>query len=203
MYGHAMKRIVDRLKTECSIPISNATAVDFFARDGGWQTVAFAAEVGSVCAWEIDPQYLPALEANLPKGSEITLGNSYEIALRPENKSRFDFIVIDNPQGIFGDAKCEHFEALPLVSHLAKQTAVLIFNVNIQPFNYDQHPAWAARRIEYYGRESAQLSMDFVLDFYRKKLNELGFSIQQLFAENRAPADYLYSISAVVENNIR
>ena len=199
MYGNAMKRIVDRLKAECSVPISQATAVDFFARDGGWQTVAFATEVARVCAWEIDPQYRPALEANLPKGSEITIGNSYEIALRAENEHRFDFIVLDNPQGIFGDARCEHFEALPLVPQLAKERAVLIFNVNINPFNYDQHPDWAARRAEYYGRDAAQLPLDFVLDFYKSKLQDMGFDARMIFLENRSPADYLYAVVAILD----
>lgn len=198
MYGEAMKRIVNRLKTEYDFPISNSTALDFFARDGGWQTVAFANEVSSVCAWEIDAQFLPQLKINLPTNAEITIGDSYEIALRPENQHRFDFIVLDNPQGIFGDAKCEHFEVLPLVLTLAKERAVLVFNVNIQPFNYDQNPSWAARRTAYYDRSAVQLPLDFIVDFYNHKLENLGLKVQSIFVENRPPADYLYAVVAII-----
>lgn len=194
MYGEAMKRIVSRLKNEYNFPVATSTAVDFFAREGGWQTIAFANEVDKICAWEIDAQFLPNLKANLPQTAEITIGDSYGLAKKTENQHRFDFIVFDNPQGIFGDGKCEHFEALSLIPTLAKERSVVIFNVNIQPFNYDQHPEWADRRAQYYEQNAEILNLDFVLDFYKSKLKETGFEVNIIFAENRAPANYLYSI---------
>ena len=185
-----MRRIISRLKNEFNVPISKCHAVDFFAREGALQTVVFAHEVAHICAWEIEQHYLPALKANLPQEAEITIGDSYEIALRRENLYRFDFLVLDNPQGIFGDGKCEHFEVLPLVPTLAMEYSVLVFNVNIEPFNYEQHPLWAARRELYYGRNAAQLPIDFILEFYKDKLFDLGVKVNAIFAENRSPGAY-------------
>jgi len=194
MYGNAMRTIVDRLENEFGVEVSSRTALEFCAREGEWQTVAYASRVKQVCAWEIDPRFLPKLRENLPPGSEITLGDSFELAALPANEHRFDFIVLDCPLCIY-NGKCEHFEALALLPYLAKAEAVVIFNVNIHPYDYDKHPEWAARRQAYYGVDASRLALDFCLDFYRAKLAGLGFEVKAMFAENRAPADYLYAIA--------
>ena len=197
MYGNAMSKIVDRLENEFKVDLSGHTALEFCAREGDWQTAAYASHVKQVCAWEIDPQFLPKLKDNLPVGSEIVIGDSFETATLPDNQHRFDYIVLDNPMCIYGN-KCEHFEAMELLPYLSKKEAVIIFNVNIHPYDYEKSPEWAVRRQVYYGRDASKLTLNFCLDFYREKLNDLGFEVKELISENRAPADYLFSIAAIL-----
>lgn len=190
MRGEAMRRICARLKSE-GVDMRQFVALDFFAREGDWQTVVYAREVGTLEAWEIDLEMLPGLQRNLP-GAKLRIVDSY--AYGSETTDRFDFLVLDNPQATFGPGGlyCEHFEALPVALRLLKADAFLIFNLNWAPFNYEAHPDWRLRRSEFYGvDDTAALSLEgFLLPFYQRYFEARGFAVGQSFVEPRND-DYL------------
>ena len=152
--GPGMQQLCERLE-EVNFKLSGADAVEVFARQGDWHTIDYFPLVKSLEAWEIDEYHLPALKRNLP-GAAIKQVNSIEYASAPENQNSFDLVVIDNPQNVFGMSGqfCEHFEVIDAAPGMLRSGGVLVFNVNIEPFNYANHPKWQARRQAFYGFES-------------------------------------------------
>jgi hypothetical protein len=157
--------------------LSEARALEFFAREGDWQALAYADRVSSLEAWEIDARHEAGLRTNLPRAA-VRIVDSILHAARVENQGRFDFVVLDNPQGCFGpDARyCEHFDALEATFGLLSERAVVVFNVNRAPFDFRFFPAWRALRAEYYGvADTERLGTDFLLAFYRRLFERRGF----------------------------
>jgi hypothetical protein len=185
MRGEAMAKILARIKSD-GVDIRTLSALDFFAREGDWQTMVYAREVGAIEAWEISPEFLPGLQRNLP-GATVRIVDSY--AYGAHTTDRFDFIVLDNPQATFGPKGryCEHFEALPVALRLLKPGAFLIFNLNWAPFNFAAHTEWQRRRAEFYGVEdTAFMSLEgFLLPFYERYFEARGFKVIQGFVQAR------------------
>ncbi len=195
-----MKRVCTRLKS-LGFDLSKLRGLEFFAREGDWQTISYAQEIAELDAWEIDPKFEQALHANLPQ-ARIRIGNSFELAQKSEFVGVFDFIVYDNPQGIFGGSKmyCEHFEALEMTSLLARPESISIFNVNRQPFNYDSFPDWRHRRDEFYKHSNTSLlEEEFVLDFYRTYFQARGFDLREAFIEPRHEDYLIYYVAALTK----
>jgi hypothetical protein len=185
MRGEAMTRICAHLKSQ-GINMRSLRALDFFAREGDWQTAVYAKEVGSLEAWEINPDFLPGLQRNLPDAT-LRIVDSYDYGSTTDD--RFDFVVLDNPQATFGpdECYCEHFEALPVSIRLLRPGAFLIFNINWAPFNFEAHPEWKRRRSEFYGvDDTASLSPEeFLLPFYRRYFEARGCKVLQAFVQPR------------------
>src|SRR5262245_6605123 len=186
-----MRRVVGELQRR-GFALERARALEFFAREGDWQATAYAAAVARLEAWEVDPRFERGLRANLP-AAEVRIVDSLQAALRPENRARFDLVVIDNPQGCFGPRGryCEHFEALETVGALLDGSGVVVFNVNHAPFDFERHPDWRARRAAFYGvPDTARLGASFLLDFYRGFFRGRGLESRFAFEEPRN-AEYL------------
>jgi hypothetical protein len=185
MRGEAMAKICARLKSE-GVDMRKLSALDFFAREGDWQTMVYAREVGSLEAWEINPDFLPGLQRNLP-GAILRIVDSYEFGSTTDDC--FDFVVLDNPQATFGpEARyCEHFEALPVALRLLRPGAFLVFNINWAPFNFQGHPEWRGRRSEFYGVDDTTCLSpeDFLLPFYRRYFEARGCKVLQAFVQPR------------------
>lgn len=178
-----MKRLCERLG-QMGESLSHYRALEFFARTGAWQTMAYIDKVKSLTAWEIDCGFEAELRRNLPQ-ARVIIGDSFKLARQRQFFGAFEFIVIDNPQGIF-EGHCEHFEALHLVRRLlSPKGGVLVFNVNRRPYNYEQHPEWQKRRKKYYGRDAAYLDSEFLLGFYTEKLLSMGLDMRFSFEEQR------------------
>lgn len=182
MRGQAMKRICDKL-IKNGFQLDKYIALEFFAREGNWQTKSFSKFVKALYAWEIDIKFKDQLILNHPNAN-ITIGNSFNISRELKYKSLFDFIVIDNPQAVF-DGYCEHFEALNRVNFLLKNSGIVIFNVNKKPFNYSENSIWANRRDDFYGRNASNLDTKFLIDFYTKLFKSLNFKVKEIFEEKR------------------
>lgn len=178
----AIKEIVRRL-SENNIDLTSMKALDFFAREGDWQTSYYANIVSEVHAWEIDPSFESALRSNLPSNAKIVIGDSHALAAVCDTK--FNLIVLDNPQGCYGNGYCEHFEALDAIVPLLTDSSLLIFNVKTKPFNYEDKREWKRRRDSYYGREASELSEDFVKSFYEALLLRKGFDTKFSFIVKR------------------
>ena len=182
MRGEAMRRVCDRLD-KMGEPLGNYQALEFFARRGDWQTTVYASKVKSLHAWEIASEFEMALKRNLPR-AEIRIGDSYKLAQEKCNQGKFDFIVFDNPQNVFGD-RCEHFEALPLTPQLITEQGVVIFNINRRPFDYEKSPEWQKRRSEYYKCDASILDGGFLLAFYSRKFATMGLKVRFSFEQQR------------------
>jgi len=194
MRGEAMENICRRLQNSGE-PLSAYSALEFFAREGEWQTKSYAHLVKELHLWELDPIYENALKINFPQG-HIRIGDSFKLAQEPQYRQRFNWLVLDNPQMIYGDY-CEHFEALNLAAVLMASVGVLIFNVNKKPFNYDRHTDWQDRRRAYYGCNAAHLATSFLLDFYRKRIEKLGFNVRYMYEEPRNTEYLSYIVAGV------
>jgi len=184
MRGKAMLLIMSRLN-RMSVEIGSFTALEFFARKGNWHILSYSKKVKSITAWEIDFKFSNDLRANLPDSS-IRIGDSFKLAREAQYANSFNFMVFDNPQGVFGDY-CEHFECLNLVPILISNNGgVIIFNINRAPFNYDKESIWAKRRNKYYDLDDASiLDAKFLLDFYKYKFSILGLDTEFSFEQKR------------------
>jgi hypothetical protein len=195
-YRVPMARVCARLEA-AGIDLGSCRALEFFAREGDWHTTTYASKVAELDAWEIDPSCEAALRKNLPDAC-IRIGDSFEFATQREFASQFDLIVYDNPQMFFGSCNqyCEHFEALSTLPNLMKPQAAVVFNVNRKPFDYDKWPRWQARRRQFYEcPDAAQLTPEFVMDFYGWHFNRLGLTTRLAFLEPRhlSHVDYFFA----------
>jgi hypothetical protein len=183
MRGKAMSDIVSHLESN-GIDFSKLKALEFFARKGDWHTQSYCNKVASINAWEIDKVFEEELKNNLPMAT-VAIGDSFTLAKEDKYEHLFDFIVFDNPQGVYGEY-CEHFECIDLVPHLLnKQGGVIVFNINHTPFNYNKDSLWSKRRMKYYGQEASNFKVDFLLNFYKHKFYNLGFDTNFFFEEKR------------------
>lgn len=186
MHGEAMQRICFKLKN-MNYDLSKMRALEFFAREGNWQTTAYADKVKTLEAWEIDSAFEPELKRNLPQ-AVVRIGNSYTMSQNPCYWDKFDIIVIDNPQSVFGSQKeyCEHFEALEHVTNLMSSEVIVVFNVNRSPFNFENHPIWQIRRQQFYGvSDTTSLASDFLLSFYKEFFTKRKLVTLMSFIEHR------------------
>jgi len=189
--GPGMRQLCENLE-RANFNLSDADAVEVFARQGDWHTVDYFPLVRSLEVWEIDEVHLSALRRNLP-GAQVRQVNSIEYASAIENQASFDFIVIDNPQSVFGISGeyCEHFDLIDTVPGMLRSDGVVVFNVNIEPFNYDEHPKWRERRDAFYDSGSTnKLSLSELEVFYTKRFEATGKSVVDSFWVKRT--DYLY-----------
>ncbi len=186
MRGQAMMRVCEKL-CEKGVELSKLRALEFFAREGNWQTTAYADKVKELHAWEIKKTFEETLKANLP-GAKVRIGNSFELAESKEYANRFNLIVFDNPQGIYGKEEqyCEHFEALKCIKKLLSGEGIVIFNINFKPFDYDKSPQWRKRRDQFYGlRNTSEITLEFMEDYYKKYFKQLGLLTEFCFIEKR------------------
>jgi len=186
MRGKAMERICKKLEDR-GIDFSQMSALEFFAREGDWQANIYAGKVHSIEAWEINPLFKNGLKRNLP-GAIIRIGDSFQMADEDRYVSKFDFIVIDNPQCLYGanNEYCEHFEAIQKIPRLLRNHGIVIFNVNFSPFDYNQHPEWKKRREQFYNlSDASNISLDFLLSFYNDFFEAMNLHVNWLFLEPR------------------
>jgi hypothetical protein len=193
----AIKRICNRLINQYNIRLDNKISLDFFAREGDWQTQHYASLVAKVHAWEIDPRFEQNLRNNLPDNASVCIGDSFELARKKNNY--FDMIVVDNPQGCFGENNmyCEHFEAIEVALNLMKADGgLLIFNVKTEPFSYQSKLEWQSRRNKFYSvSDASYLSGDFIINFYKNFFRERGYKTKFIFLEKRPQESGLFALT--------
>ena len=194
MRGQAMEKICLKLE-ELGFNFKNASALEFFARDGSWQATPIIKRVKKITLWEIDSKYLNTL-LNISNGS-VDIGDSFVKIQELSPHIFFDFINIDNPQGMFSNGKCEHFEALDLcIPHLSDKS-VLTFNVNRSPFNYSDFPEWAKKRSSYYKKDATFLGKSFIKEFYDKRIVRLGKKVRHSWIEDRNDEYLSYYVALI------
>lgn len=196
-----MQKVLEKLKSR-GIPLDEMTGLEFFAREGDWQTIYLYEKIRELHAWELESKYEEKLRANLPN-AKVLIGNSFELIKNDPHS--FDFIVLDNPQGFFGpnNIYCEHFEGLPLIAKSLKKgkSCVVMFNVNVAPFDYANNDEWRQRREAFYGISGTEkLDEGFLMKFYQRKFNDFGFAVEYCFLENRND-EYLRYLVLVLKSD--
>ncbi|MFN8255475.1 MAG: hypothetical protein U0W24_07290 [Bacteroidales bacterium] len=192
-----MKQICRELLNK-GIDLVNLDALEVFAREGDWQTFVYSGKVKSLTAWEINREFEAGLRRNLPK-AKVEIVDSVE-KLKNYINGKFGFIVIDNPQNTFGknNEYCEHFDILPNINNVIEKEALVIFNVNSEPFDLENYPIWKKRREEFYKiTDTSKLSLFFLMNFYRNYFDKEGFDtgfIFSIFREECKPLSYLHYI---------
>ena len=199
----AIKNICNRLSNEYNIQLNDKVALDFFAREGSWQTQYYASKVKKIYAWEVDSKYEQNLRYNLPDTADITIGDSFVLAKQQDVS--FDLIVLDNPQGCFGEDNryCEHFEALDICLNLLKSpSGILIFNIKTTPFNYTDKIEWQKRRNAFYSvTDTSHLTKEFIFNFYETFFKTHGFITEFAFLEERPQESGLYALTVQLTIN--
>jgi len=177
------KELLEKLK-ENGIEFNSLDTLEMFGRDGTWHTLVYADKVKSLEVWEKDPKWLNDLKKHLPN-AKIRIIDSIERLTREEDLSKFNFIIIDNPMNTFGpklndgnDKYCEHFDVIKNIDKIIDKQALIVFNVNKQPFDYHKFPFWKKRRDEFYGKiDTGDMELKFLTNFYKQFFEKLGFEI--------------------------
>ena len=203
--SQAMKKVVKILKLK-GIDLSKMKALEIFAREGDWQTLSYADKVASLEAWEIDPSFKKGLKKNL-RNAKIKITDSIKEISKKANFYKYDFIVVDNPQYCYGPKleHCEHFSVIPKIAKLLNNKGVIIFNINKQPFGFDTLPLWQNRRSDFYGvKDTSKMSVNWLLDFYKKLFMKFGYKTKIRFNVPRKTKDsgnYLHYLVFFIEKN--
>jgi spermidine synthase len=203
MREKSLVKIFDILAAKYNKDLSNKNMLDFFAREGEWQTKHIQDRVETICAWEINKNFKNKLIYNLPNAN-ISIGDSFTLSKKCND--RFDIILIDNPQYRYGKnlEYCEHFEALEVCLGLLKSQGIVIFNVKTKPFNYNEKVDWQIIRNNFYDVcDASSLSENFIISFYKKYLKERKWNIDYYILEKRHQEEGLYAFACGVslENN--
>lgn len=201
-----MKQILPILE-EKGETLTELRALEMFGRDGSWQTAVFAPRVKSIDIWEVDPIFEADLRQNIPYAT-IKITDSIKELQNPAHAGQYDFVVADNPQNCYGEAReyAEHFDLFPEVLQLLGQTGIFIFNLNKQPFNADAFTDWAARRKAFYQTDEAMsLTIPWALQFYTSLFEREGFTVDYSFSQSRQDLehnDYLHYLVFKLRRNI-
>ena len=176
-----MKIILDNIAKR-GIKLKNLNALEVFGRGGDWHTKKYANKVYSLEIWEIDNNWKDQLHKNFPK-AVIKIHDSIKYLQYNDNLDHFDLIVIDNPQVLFGPiyndepTYCEHFEVLQQIGKLIHDESIVIFNVNLKPYNYEKFPKWERRRKQFYGdTDTSDLDIEFLINFYVQFFTKLNLT---------------------------
>ena len=186
MKSDAIKRIFIKLKKK-KIIFKDWIVLEFFARDGSWHTNDYNKNVKKIYAWEINKKYQSKFKKNVPN-SEYIIGDSFKLLKKKKYFDKFNLIVLDNPQYLYGYKKryCEHFEAIELIKNIfVKKKCYLILNINKKPFNYEKLPDWERRRNNFYGFSTRKIGSKKIINFYIKKFQNLGYKVYDCFEEKR------------------
>lgn len=192
-----MQRVFTRLMETYQVPLDKAEALELFARDGSWHTVVYAPHVKSIEAWEINPDFYESLRENLPHATIKIVDTWKEIK---KATKKYDLIIIDNPQSIYGkkDEYCEHFGLLPDVLRISNDGCIIILNVNIEPYNLKTDSQWWKRRKEYYGTDCPeQLSQNQIMLHYRRICRESSVKMRWALLQQRESGFMYYFVMRI------
>lgn len=69
-------------------------------------------------------------------------------------------------------------EVLKNIDKILASEGIIVFNVNLKPFNYDKWQLWKKRREIFYGNtDTSNLNLDFSLQFYKTFFENINFEV--------------------------
>tara|TARA_Y100001949_G_scaffold147727_1_gene131800 strand:+ start:308 stop:1027 length:720 start_codon:yes stop_codon:yes gene_type:complete len=175
-----INNVINILESQ-GIELNKLSALEMFGRDGTAHVMAYADKVRALEVWEIDRKWEVKLKNNLPN-AEIKIIDSVNEINNGVNLPKFDLIMIDNTIPMFGpeneqEKYCEHFDFIKNIGRIMEENTIIVFNVNKQPFNYDNQLKWKKRREEFYGAvDTSNLSIEFLLNFYKELFLSLNLA---------------------------
>lgn len=178
-----MNELIKKLEQK-GIKFENLNALEVFGRAGDWHTTSYANKVKHLEVWEIDSKWENELKYNLPN-AKIKIQDSIRTIYGNSDLEKFSFVVIDNPQMLYGPQSenlepsyCEHFEVLKKIDRIAASDSIIVFNVNLRPYDYEKWSQWKKRRENFYGNvDTSNMSLDFLLNFYKKFFENMNFKV--------------------------
>jgi len=171
------------------VPLHEFDVLELFGRDGTGHVQDYAKFVGSLEVWEIDREWRPKLECNIP-GARIKITDSFqEVRTTP---TTYDLLVVDAPLAVTG-TYCEHFDLFPHLFRICRERSVLILNVIPSATSGDLKwwpnvfsPAHLARRREFYGSITPeQIALPEMARRYARLADENGFDCDWHFFQQR------------------
>ena len=196
-----MLRLLDELGRR-GVDVAALDALEMFGRDGLDHTTTYGDRVRTLEVWEIDERLHPRLRENLP-GASIRIVDSYAEVARTER--RFDFIVVDNAIGIYGD-HCDHFGLFPdKIFSIARDECVLVLNVipridrvTLKYFPELMERDYLERRKQFYGADDAMhIPIDRMAGRYRGFAEQNGFRVAWSFHIKRRGAGVEYLVLGI------
>jgi hypothetical protein len=190
----------------------NLRALDFYAGEAKWITPQLKG-FSDVTLWEVNPAFEATLRERMPN-ARVQIGDSYAMARLPENRGRFDLILMDNHVGAFG-VHVEHFDALNHVPTLLSEGGgYLVLNICTSPlglltWNYvrnyralwantkatlrkyldDTYDRWLKGRVAFYGK--VDVDKEEAEETYTRFFNAYNLHISEFRWARRRPFLYL------------
>jgi hypothetical protein len=142
--------------------LSEANALDMFARTGALTVTNYFYHVEGLDVWELNPDHQSDLEAFSP--DEVKIGCSYKHL--EECDKQYDLIVVDTPQGLHSDwqgvVHAEHFGVLSKLSRIMAERCIVVLYVNMAPYDKAHHGSQGYDEYEEYNfSEWMRLREDF------------------------------------------
>jgi len=184
---------------------SDKRALEMFGGRGTWhlhELIKFINPVlFDIC--EIRSDFSGELKEKFPHSNILNLDS---LSYCQNESALYELIIIDNPQGVYGpvDSYCEHFEAIVCALNIASDSVLIIFNINILPFDLEKNPNWLKARKDFYSLfdlpcidDKGCLDVENIENFYRLLLKKYGYSVKKFhmysrFSDHRKSLDYLH-----------
>lgn len=120
--------------------LSEAKSLDMFARTGELTVVNYFSEVKELHLWELIPDHKEILESRFSPAS-LRIGCSYQASMLVDEK--YDFIVVDSPQGAHhdydGKVHFEHFDVVEgILPKLCADECIVVLYVNKKPYDREE-----------------------------------------------------------------
>src|SRR3989344_5084914 len=212
----AMGSVLKKLEKK-GIELNKLDALEVFAKNGEWHTMDYAPFVRRVEAWEINELCRVPLKRNIP---DVFVKITDSIKEIKRTKKKFNFIVLDNPAGIYGEKGeyCEHFNIFPNIFRTIEKEAVIIVNVFPRldksvftkfPYLKDIVTEDHLRRkgLFYKTDNPNNVSFNKIVDVYKNIIESKGFELEWHFLKKRNVVYYLVlkvkksKIKGVNDNN--
>jgi hypothetical protein len=167
-------------------------ALDLFGGHGLLVTADYVPYCDYFEMWEIIPLYAKFAKRFLPK-AVVNVGDSIKAVKEGKLLRRdYNFIVIDNPQGIFNEATeyCEYFDLFPeIFNYIDVKKTFFVTNASLDVEEYIKtHPyfsaqldKWLKKRKEFYNMDAKKIYPEQLEKILRDKFKNWGVKVKKYF----------------------
>jgi hypothetical protein len=178
------------------VAVEKARVLEVFGGDGTLHVQDYAGLVGSLEIWELNAEFANRLRSRFPM-ARVRTGDSFRLA--EESRSRFDIVVIDNPNLFTVTPKDLYLSCLNLLGH----DPVFVFMVvtNLRPPTRrlwpplrtlpDLESVLEHRRRLFPGHAPEDIPLDAMRRTYGDLARARGYELEWSFARRRHYAHYL------------